>query len=177
MLLSSALLFALVASPSEATWPAIVTDKNLYATNDFRGKKAPTFVVEKYLNGQMPQTAGKVLVIDFWATWCGPCRELIPEMNKWHAELKNDVFFIGVSDEKEETVRKFMETTPINYLSTIDTQKRMSNALGVKGIPHVMVISSDGIVRWQGWPQDPKDTLTKAKLQQIITANKSLTRN
>lgn len=173
----SGILLAMVAAFAVATptddYPTYVTAKKLYAKADFRGKQAPEFVVEKWLSGGAPEMKDKVVVIDFWATWCGPCRKLIPEMNKWAEKYKEDVVFIGLSDEKEATVSNFMTETKINYPVALDSKKRMSNALGIEGIPHVLVITPDKVVRWQGWPQDPKDTLTEAVLEQIIRASKS----
>jgi len=156
-----------------ADYPPIVTAKTLYAKNDFRGKQAPKFVVEQWLNQANPNMKGKVLVVDFWATWCGPCRALIPEVNDWAAKFKKDVVFVGVSDEAEKTVSVFMEKTKMNYSVAIDTQKRMSKELGVQGIPHVMIVTPDGIVRWQGFPGSSEDPLTAEKIQQIVDASKA----
>lgn len=160
-----------VATPTDG-YPPVVTNKKLYAATDYRGKQAPEFVVEEWLTGKAPDMKGKVVVIDFWATWCGPCKKLIPEMNEWAAKFKDDVVFIGVSDEKPEVVKKFMETTKMAYHVAIDTKKRMSDKIGVQGIPHCIVISPDGVVRWQGWPQDGADTLTEKVIEQIVAAGK-----
>ncbi|MCE9559855.1 MAG: TlpA family protein disulfide reductase [Armatimonadetes bacterium] len=162
-----------LAHAQKVEFPSIVTEKTLYAKNDLRGKKAPKFEVEKWLTGDAPALKGKVIVIDFWATWCPPCRELIPEMNEWAKKFSKDIVFIGVSDEKEETVRGFMEKTKFEYHLALDSQKKMSKALGIEGIPHVIVISPDGIVRWQGFPLDDKDKLTADILDQIVKAGKS----
>src|SRR5581483_3876858 len=97
----------------------------------YRGKKAPELAVEKWLTGNPPDIKNKLVLVDIWATWCGPCRELIPELNEW-----------------KETVAEFMTSTPMRYNVAIDTKKRVMNALGVQGIPHVIVISKDGIVRY-----------------------------
>ena len=158
----------------QAEFPPIVTGKKLYAQNDLRGKKAPEIVAENWLNGAAPNIKGKVVFVDFWATWCGPCKALIPELNKWAEEFKNDMVIIGMSDEKPELVSKFMESTKMNYFVGIDTQKRASKVLGVQGIPHVMIVSKDGIVRWQGFPGSPEDKLTAGVIKQIIAANKQL---
>ncbi|MBS1724855.1 MAG: TlpA family protein disulfide reductase [Armatimonadetes bacterium] len=167
-------LFATSALALEdATYPKIVTAKTLYAKNDLRGKKAPAFVVEKWLNGDAPSMKGKVLFVDFWATWCGPCRALIPEVNEWNKKYGKDVVFVGVSDEDAATVSKFMKDTPMDYHVAVDTQKRMSKELGVQGIPHVMIVSPDGIVRWQGFPGSEEDTLTDKVLEQVIAASKA----
>jgi len=156
----------------KAQYPNFVTKKELYAKTDLRGKKAPALAAEQWLTGLAPATKGKVLVVDFWATWCGPCRKLIPEMNEWAEKFGDDVVFVGISDEKAEVVKEFMGKTPMNYNVAVDPQKRMMNVLGVKGIPHVMVVSPDGIVRWQGFPGSPEDPLTEAVLKQIVDASK-----
>jgi cytochrome c biogenesis protein CcmG, thiol:disulfide interchange protein DsbE len=162
-----------IAVPILSDYPPIVKKKKLYAANDLRGKKAPEFVVEQWLHQADPNFKDKVLVVDFWATWCGPCRKLIPEMNEWAKKLSKDAVFVGLSDEPAATVEKFMKTFPMNYSVAIDTQKRMSKALGVHGIPHVMVVSPDGIVRWQGFPGSSEDPLTLEKLEQVIAASKA----
>jgi len=172
--LASALGAVIAASPkAEQTYPAVVTTKTLYAKTDLRGKPAPKFEVETWLNQASPKTKGKVLVVDFWATWCGPCRHLIPEMNEWAKKFEKDVVFVGVSDEPAETVKKFMTDTPMNYSVAVDPQKRMSKVLGVQGIPHVMIVSADGVVRWQGFPGSTEDPLTAEKIQQIVEASKA----
>lgn len=164
----------LIGFRSPATeYPPVVTAKKLYAKNDYRGKKAPEFVVGEWIHKGNPNMKGKVVVVDFWATWCGPCKALIPEMNKWAKKFEKDVVFIGISDEAKETVTKFQQGTPMNYPQALDSQKRMSKALGVEGIPHVMVISPDGIVRWQGFPGSSEDPLTEEKIQQVIDASKA----
>jgi thiol-disulfide isomerase/thioredoxin len=153
-------------------YPPIVKEKTLYAKNDLRGLKAPKLEVAEWLTGAAPATKGKVVLIDFWATWCGPCREGIPKLNKWAEKYKDDVVVIGISDEKAETVNGFRKGTPMNYSLALDATKKMNGFVGVQGIPHVLVISADGVVRWQGWPDDPKDKLDEAKMDQIIAQSK-----
>jgi|GEM_PF-972497 len=154
----------------EAKYPD-TPKKNVNAQRDFRGKKAPTFTVEKWLNRE-PTRANKTVLIDFWATWCPPCRALVPELVAWHDKYKDDLVIIGVSNETPGEVAKFILDYKVNYAMAIDTKKKMSRNVGVGGIPHVLVVSSDGIVRWQGFPMG-EDPLTEDKLVQIIKADKA----
>ena len=171
-ILACALLGLAAVAPAQK-YPDIVTSKTLYAKKDLRGKKAPALSAATWFEGHAPNTRGKVMIIDFWATWCPPCRELIPEMNAWHAKFSKDVAVIGISDETAATVKSFMKTTPMKYHVAVDPSKKMSNVLGVEGIPHVMVVTPDGIVRWQGFPLDDNDRLTDDKIEAIIKAYKS----
>src|SRR5580700_3646190 len=101
-LTTAAFLAFLLASAlwavDKAEYPKPVS-KELYA-DDIRGKKAPDFFVEKWLTAE-PDRKGKVVLIDFWATWCGPCRKAIPELSAFQEKFKDDLVVIGVSDETE----------------------------------------------------------------------------
>jgi thiol-disulfide isomerase/thioredoxin len=147
-------------------WPPHVV-KKLFARQDLRGKPAPELVVDKWLTDE-PATRGKVVVIDFWATWCRPCAKVMPELSAWARELEDEVVIIGVSNENEATVRAFLRKAPAAYSLAIDERKRMYGVVGVQAIPHVLVISSDGIVRWQGYPLDKQDPLTLDLLRRIV---------
>ena len=116
----------------------------------FMGQPAPRFVVEKWLAGP-PNPAGKFVLIDFWATWCRPCRESIPHLKALHAKFKDRLVIIGLSNETEAAVRK-MTSPHIDYFVAIDTQERMKRAVEVRGIQHAMLIDPQGIVRFEGHP-------------------------
>jgi cytochrome c biogenesis protein CcmG/thiol:disulfide interchange protein DsbE len=162
-----------VTAPGVDDYPPAVLTKTLYADHDYRGKMAPEITAQTWLTGKAPDTKGKVVLLDFWATWCPPCRATIPELGKWAKQYPQDLVVIGISQETEKTVSDFMKTTPMPYYVGIDSTGASEKAVGVKGIPHVLVISADGIVRWQGFPLDEKDTLTDKKLAQIIKTSKA----
>src|SRR4051812_42115492 len=77
------------AKNADPGYPAIVQkDLARYASHDFRGLRAPAFTVQKWLTTE-PKRKDKVVLIDFWATWCPPCRALIPELNDFQTEFKD----------------------------------------------------------------------------------------
>lgn len=129
-------------------------------------QKAPELKVQQWLTN-MPDTKGKFVLIDFWATWCGPCRKAIPELNALHKEFKDNLVVIGISDETPEKV-KSMTSPVIDYYSAIDTQAEMKNQLEIKGIPHVILIDPKGIVRWEGFPLLPGHELTPETIKKLI---------
>lgn len=173
LFLAALLALACPLSYAADSYPAIVTKKELFAKNDLRGKMAPTLEVKNWINGPAPKTTGKVVLIDFWATWCGPCRNLIPELNKFKEKFGDDLVIIGLSDEPESKLQEFIKSTDVKYPIGTDPDKTMKKQIGIKGIPHVLVISPDKIVRWQGFPGMDEDKLTEEKLAQIIAASKS----
>lgn len=88
---------------------------------------------------------GKVLLLNFWATWCGPCRKEMPHLQRLHEEFSEDRFaLIGVVDEKPEEVRQFLAEREITYPSLFDKQHDVFHLYGVTGIPMTVVIDTDG---------------------------------
>jgi thiol-disulfide isomerase/thioredoxin len=163
-----ALLGCMLLAADKPEYPKPV-DKNLYA-DDVRGKKTPEFSVAKWITDE-PDRKGKVVLIDFWATWCPPCREAIPELNKLKEKFKDDLVVIGISDEDAGKIKDFMTSTKMDYSVAVDAEKKMSDAIHVSGIPHVLIISTDGIVRWQGFPFSAEEPLTADIVKQIIDAD------
>jgi thiol-disulfide isomerase/thioredoxin len=133
--------------PSNAPVPE--SDKKLWAKS-LLNQKAPDLIVEKWLTPE-PNRRGKFILIDFWATWCPPCREAIPELNGYYKKFGDKLVVIGISDETEEAVRKLVNPQ-IEYSIAIDTQARTKKIVEVTGIPHVLIIDPQGIVRWEGFP-------------------------
>lgn len=147
--------------------------KKLFATNDVRGRKAPDLKVEEWLTTE-PNRKDKVVLIEFWATWAPPCRKRMTQLNELQKTFKGDLVVVGLTSESGSKVGGFLERNAMHYSVAIDTTEAISKALEMQAIPYAIVISSDGIVRWQGMPHSEEDTLTEAKLRQIIDADKEV---
>jgi thiol-disulfide isomerase/thioredoxin len=154
------------AAPRPAARPPFPEFSGALRATDLRGRKGPEIRVGQWM-GEKPDTAGKVVMVEFWATWCGPCVASIPKLNALQKKFDGRMVLIGVSDESPGTVRSFMRTRKMEYAVASDEGRNMIGVVKPQGIPHGLIMSPDGIVRWQGHP----GTLTEEMIQQIIDAS------
>ncbi|MCC6427974.1 MAG: TlpA family protein disulfide reductase [Phycisphaerales bacterium] len=91
---------------------------------------------------------GKVVVIEFWATWCAPCIAAMPHINQLQERFAGrPVVFIAVTDEGRDPVKKFLNRGRIDSWIGLDTNRSMFLAYRVGGIPHTVVVDGNGIIR------------------------------
>ena len=148
--------------PEPEPEPVPATPANPAYAKSFLNQPAPTLVVQKWLTDQ-PDLNGKFVLIDFWATWCPPCRGSIPHLNQLAQQFSDRLVIVGLSDEREEMVRK-MTTPRIEYPVAIDSQRRSITTVGVRAIPYSLLIDPKGIVRYEGNP----GSLNGPKLQALF---------
>ncbi|WP_316850183.1 TlpA family protein disulfide reductase [Pedobacter agri] len=134
-------------------------------------EQAPKLNVEQWISEQ-PNTKGKFVLVDFWATWCGPCRAYIPTLNEIQKKYADQLVVIGMSDEAADKVKAFANPK-IEYFETIDTKAQVKNALGITGIPHAILIDPKGIVRWEGFPLLQNNQLTEDVIKGLLSKYKN----
>jgi peroxiredoxin/outer membrane lipoprotein-sorting protein len=115
------------------------------------GEPAPAFKLQD-LDGKqvtLAEQAGSVVVLDFWATWCPPCREGLPHLDELYKSKQADglkVFAINLREDPE-TARRFMQNQNLSLPVLLDPQGEVAKAYLVGGIPQTVVVGKDGNVR------------------------------
>ncbi|MBR5737123.1 MAG: TlpA family protein disulfide reductase, partial [Verrucomicrobia bacterium] len=132
------------------------------------GEKAKALTISEWVKGSaVDVTDGKnVYVVEFWATWCGPCRNTIPHLTELQKKYKDQgVVFVGVSSEKAEEVKPFVQEMgdKMDYNVAVDkddaTDKAYMAAYGQGGIPCAFIINKESQVVWVGHPMEMEKPL------------------
>jgi uncharacterized protein (TIGR03435 family) len=135
------------------------------------GFKAPELSLEEVL--QSPEDIevnwetlrGKVVVLEFWGTWCGACIVAIPHLNELAKQFQDKpVQFISITYEDKATVLPFLRKKPIHTWIGLDTDRSMVESYGVKGWPHTVIVNKKGIISAISHPAK----LTAAMLEDIL---------
>ncbi|HEV7403032.1 MAG TPA: TlpA disulfide reductase family protein [Chthoniobacteraceae bacterium] len=125
------------------------------------GKDAKTFKLPLLAGEEfdLAQQRGKVVVLDFWATWCGPCIKSLPGLIEAMAPFSSDkVQFIGVNQsEAPELVKRFMEARGWKFQVALDAGGKVATQYGVDGIPTTVIIAQDGKIAWLRSGYDPEN--------------------
>ncbi len=92
---------------------------------------------------------GKPLIINFWATWCPPCREEMPSMNRAWSKVKDDVSMLAINvGEDEDTIFIFSADYPIDFPVLLDRSGDVIREWPVKGLPTTFVLDREGNIRY-----------------------------
>lgn len=144
----------------------------------FQGKPMPSFKLvdttgKTHTNASLK---GKVVLIDFWATWCGPCKAAMPMVQSLHTKYKaKGLVVIGAdileSKNKEGAAAAFKKTTPYTYTFTKNTKESevLANKLQIEGIPTMLLIDKKGTIQLVkvGFSPSEKGELA-AKIEQLL---------
>ncbi|MBI1824806.1 MAG: redoxin family protein [Planctomycetes bacterium] len=135
------------------------------------GDPAPTLSIKEWVRGDAvnikKDAAQKLHIVEFWATWCGPCKASIPLLSKYQEKYKKDLVIIGVTDpdplrNSPTEIRDFVKSQgkDMSYTVAMDddgkTTDAYMNSSGAIGIPHAFVVNKENKIVWQGSPLDPE---------------------
>ena len=139
------------------------------------GDPAPVLEIEETLGdvgkGDSDWTGlkGKATVLEFWATWCGPCVQAIPHLNELADDLaEHDIRFVSITDEEEGTVVPFLEATPISGLVALDLDGSVFEDYGIRSIPTTFLVDRKGVVQ----AVTRADDLTREALLDLIAGRR-----
>jgi thiol-disulfide isomerase/thioredoxin len=123
----------------------------MWSFHNWLGLTAPDFAVTDAsgANFQLSDYTGKVVLLNFWATWCGPCKEEIPWFVEFqHAHANHGFAVVGVSLDEDgwKAVRPFMESQKINYRVAIGNDALAQKYGGLESLPETLLIDRNGIV-------------------------------
>jgi thiol-disulfide isomerase/thioredoxin len=130
------------------------------------GQKAPSFTLPT-LDGSgqlsLADYKGKVVFIDFWASWCPPCRKSLPLIDKMREELpreKFEVIAINVDEDSEDGLG-FLQQVPVSYPVGADVEGAVPSKYGVMGMPTSLLIDESGVVRYihEGFAESDMQTI------------------
>lgn len=136
------------------------------------GNPAPDIGSQRTLNTDdgkgvtVKQFRGRVVLIDFWATWCGPCVASIPHVEKLHQKYGDKgLVVIGHTDASSQGLEKMIKEKGMSYIVSVGTN--IGDAYGVKGIPAVFLIDARGKIAWNGHPSSLNDSTIETLLKDV----------
>ena len=148
------------ATSAPASTPAEVPEPAAAPVGITVGKSAPDFTLED-LDGNsvsLHQFRGHVVILDFWASWCAPCRASMPTLDKFASEYHDKgLVMIGVSlDRSSSDASSFLKQNNYHRLialwGSVSASQAVARQYGVSGIPHTFVIDPNGVIRFSDHP-------------------------
>lgn len=109
----------------------------------------------QYLDGKpfaLASEKGKVVFVNVWATWCGPCRMEIPELQKLHDKYNSrgfNVVGVSIDDTGVQDVKKFVDQQKVGYPIVIDAEGKLANILQTTVLPTSVILDRNGKIIWR----------------------------
>jgi peroxiredoxin len=119
--------------------------------NEAVGKPAPDFTLKSTAgkNVRLAELKGDVVLINFWATWCGPCRQEMPLLEKLNQKYRDLGFvMLGINVEADTSgMQKYLKDVPVTFPILMDGNNSVAKLYGVDGMPNTVIVDRNGVVR------------------------------
>ncbi|MDW3094863.1 MAG: TlpA disulfide reductase family protein [Gammaproteobacteria bacterium] len=124
----------------------------LIASSDLLGKPAPDFTLrsDQGDNKKLSEYRGKVVLINFWASWCGPCQQELPklsELRDLHDEYDFELLAVNIDEEPEKAIR-LAKKLGINFPILFDESKKVSKLYDIDAMPMTILVDRNGEIRY-----------------------------
>ncbi|HMQ00865.1 MAG TPA: redoxin domain-containing protein [Cyclobacteriaceae bacterium] len=136
-----------------------MTNISLAQSNSLIGTKAPELEFHHILNyesqtAQLSDFEKKIVVIDFWATWCASCIEAFPKLERLQKDFNNDLQIITVTNEPLERIEKFLQKKSLSLPIVLDTDRSIATHFPHRMLPHTIIIDKQRVIRVVGSSKD-----------------------
>lgn len=143
------------------------------AAGQLVGEPAPDFALRSLGGGtqRLSEHLGEVVVVNFWATWCGPCRQEMPLLDELYTKYRRaGLVLLGVSvDDDPERAAEMARTLQVSYPVLFDARKQVSTSYQLGAMPMTVLIDREGVVRYVSVGYKPGyETRYADKLRELL---------
>ncbi len=143
-------------------------------SSSMEGQQAASFSLPN-LSGEMVQLSdfkGKIVLLDFWATWCAPCRRAHPGLQELHEEFRDQgLVILGINNETEQKARSYMKENGYTFPTLMDPDDAVAAKYGVSAIPYYFVIDREGVISSEIIGYHPKSDMLDALQEAGLEVN------
>jgi peroxiredoxin len=167
-------IYILLAAGALALWAMVTLLRKDYQTGPDIGQPAPTFQLEALSGGvqSLQDYRGKAIILNFWATWCEPCREEMPSLESLYLRYKDrGLVVLGVSVDEEgwAPIQDFLKVIPVSFPVLLDQEQKVTELFETFRIPETFFIDPQGKVAAKVvGPQDYNQEVFFKKVERIL---------